>query len=81
MDYSYIAYDNNNKVVNGSIAAVSETAASDRLIKLGLKIVTLKPVNKLNVDLSHYLKSGNKIKVETIGYFRPPGVHAACAPA
>lgn len=69
MNYAYIAYDGENKVVNGSISALSEKAAGDRLTKMGFHVLSLKTVNPLNMDISKLFKSEAKVKSEQIVMF------------
>jgi type IV pilus assembly protein PilC len=44
MDYAYLGYTADSKIVKGKITAVSESAASTTLSDLGYRVVNLKPV-------------------------------------
>jgi type IV pilus assembly protein PilC len=44
MDYAYLGYTADRKIVKGKITAVSESAASTTLSDLGYRVVNLKPV-------------------------------------
>ena len=44
MDYAYLGYTADRKVVKGKITAASESAAGTTLSELGYRIVDLKPI-------------------------------------
>ena len=69
MDYSFIAFTGENKMINGSIAATTERAATERLTKLGYRVMSLKAVTPLNLDLGKYFKSKSKVKNEEVVIF------------
>jgi type IV pilus assembly protein PilC len=69
MDYTFIAYTGENRIINGSIAAATERAANERLTKLGYRVMSLKAVTPLNLDLGKYFKSKNQVKNEEIVTF------------
>jgi len=66
MDYSFIAFTTENKIINGSIAATTEKAANERLTKLGYRVMTLKVVTPLNLDLGKYFKSKSQVKDDEV---------------
>jgi type IV pilus assembly protein PilC len=63
MEYSYVAYDKNRKIVEGKLSATNETTAATLLASSGYQILSLKfrgthlSLSKLNVNLG-----GVKIK-------------------
>lgn len=60
MDYTYIGYTEDRRLVKGKIAASDERAASDMLANAGYRIVSLKPATKFLPDLSKILRTGVK---------------------
>ena len=69
MDYTYIAYTGENRVINGSIAAATERAANEHLTKLGYRVMRLKAVTPFNMDLGKYFNSKSQVKNEEVVIF------------
>jgi type II secretory pathway component PulF len=66
MEFNYIAYTDGNKLINGSVAAATERAANERLAKLGYRVLTLKLVTPLMMDISRLFPSKLKVKTDTV---------------
>jgi type II secretory pathway component PulF len=66
MEFNYIAYTEGNKLINGSVTAATEKAASERLTKLGYRVLTLKLVTPLMMDISKLFPSKSKVKADTV---------------
>lgn len=56
MEYQYIGYTNNKRVVRGKISAATEVAAMDNLSRIGYRVVSLNEVKPFLPDLSNFLK-------------------------
>ena len=69
MDYSYIAYSQENKIINGAVGASTERAASEYLVKLGYRVLSLKAVKPFAPDWSKFFPSSSKIKPDMIVLF------------
>lgn len=60
MNYSYVAYTQDRRIVKGKLAAVDERAAIDMLSAIGYRVVSLKPEARLLPDLSRFLQPSVK---------------------
>lgn len=69
MDYKYVAYTAENKTIKGTITSTTEKSATERLHKLGYRVLSLKEVTPLNTDLGKYFKSTAKVKNEEVVIF------------
>jgi type IV pilus assembly protein PilC len=67
MDYAYLGYTTDRKIVRGKVAAITEQAASEMLINFGYNIVSLKPIASF-VPKNVVLFQG-KVKAEEIVSF------------
>jgi type IV pilus assembly protein PilC len=69
MEYAYIGYTEDRRVVKGRISAVSEKLATDMLSGLGYNVINLKPITRFIPDLSEIFKS--KVKsTELVSFSR-----------
>ncbi len=57
MNFSYVAYTQDKRMVKGKLAAVDERAAIDMLSTIGYRVVSLKPEARLLPDLSRLLQA------------------------
>ncbi len=69
MDYTYIAYTQENKLINGAVGASTEKAANDYLVKQGLKVLSLKEVKAFAPNWGKFLQTSGKVKADTIVLF------------
>ena len=69
MDYSYVAYPQENRIINGAIGASTERAASDYLVKQGYRVLSLKAAKRIAPDWSKFFPSTSKVKADTIILF------------
>ncbi len=69
MDYSYIAYTQENKIINGAVGASTERAASEYLVKQGYRVLSLKTVKPFAPDWSKFFPSSSKVKPDMIVLF------------
>lgn len=69
MDYTFVAYSGENKIINGSIAATTERAANERLTKLGYRVMSLKVITPLNLNLGKLFKSKSQVKNDEVVIF------------
>ncbi len=69
MDYSYIAYSQENKLISGAVGASTERAATDYLVKLGYRVLSLKAVKPFAPDWGKFFSTGSKIKPDSIILF------------
>ncbi|MBN1368032.1 MAG: type II secretion system F family protein [Dehalococcoidales bacterium] len=69
MDYSYVAYTEENKIINGAIGASTEKAASDYLVKQGYRVLSLKEKKPLSLSLGNFFSMGKKVKQDDIVLF------------
>jgi len=60
MNYSYVAYTQDKRMVKGKLAAVDERAAIDMLTTVGYRVVSIKPETRLLPDLSRFLQPAVK---------------------
>jgi type IV pilus assembly protein PilC len=60
MDYSYLGYTDDRKIIKGKISAANEQVASDKLSSLGYRIVDLKPIKAFMPNITLF-----KSKVKT----------------
>lgn len=60
MDYTYVGYTEDRKLVKGKIAASDERVASDMLANAGYRVISLKPAPRFLPDVSKLLKAGVK---------------------
>jgi type IV pilus assembly protein PilC len=67
MEYAYIGYTEDRRVVKGRISAISEKLAADMLSGLGYNIINLKPITRFIPDFSEIFKS--KVKVAELVAF------------
>ena len=56
MDYTYLGYGEDRRIVKGRISAASEHAAVDTLAKFGYQVVSLKPMTSFLPDFSKLLQ-------------------------
>lgn len=56
MDYTYLGYGEDRRIVKGSISAASERAAVDMLANVGYQVVSLKPMTRFLPDFSKLLQ-------------------------
>jgi len=68
VDFTYIAYTKENKVINGNISAGSEADAGERLKKMGYRVLSLRPVTPLKLNFSRFT-SGSRVKIDTVVMF------------
>ena len=68
MNYQYVAYTNENKIVKGTISVASEKAAEQALMRQGYQPITLKPLT-LMFSLEKILPSLFKVKQKEIIMF------------
>jgi type IV pilus assembly protein PilC len=57
MEYAYIGYTEDRRVVKGKIEALSEAMANDALSGLGYKVMNLKPMTKFVPDFNQMFKA------------------------
>lgn len=69
MNYLYVGYTEDKKIVNGTIAAASEEAASEVLARLGHKVLSLKPVQPFAPSWEKLFPSFFKVKPDEIAIF------------
>jgi type IV pilus assembly protein PilC len=69
MDYSYVAYTQENKIINGAVGASTERAASEYLVKQGYRVLSLKTVKPFAPDWSKFFPSASKVKPDMIVLF------------
>lgn len=69
MDYSYIAYSQENKLISGAVGASTERAAIDYLVKLGYRVLSLKAVRPFAPNWGKFFPSASKIKPDIIILF------------
>ena len=70
MEYSYIAYTKDNRVISGSVVAAGEYAAGEHLAKLGYSVLSLKKAKPFQIGLGKiFSSSSSKVKNETIVTF------------
>lgn len=67
MDYAYIGYTQDKRVVKGRVAAASEDLAVDMLSNIGYEVVNLKPVTPFMPDLDKLFQG--KVKPEALSTF------------
>ncbi|GAI07265.1 unnamed protein product, partial [marine sediment metagenome] len=56
MDYTYLGYGEDRRIVKGRISAASERAAVDMLANVGYQVVSLKPMTRFLPDFSKLLQ-------------------------
>ncbi len=69
MDYTYVAYTQENKIVNGAVGASTEKAASDYLAKQGFRILSLKANNPPGFASMKISFTSSKVKPDAIVLF------------
>ncbi len=69
MDYTYLAYTQENQLINGAVGASTEKAANDYLVKQGLKVLSLKEVKTFSPDWGKFLQTKGKVKADSIVLF------------
>lgn len=67
MEYSYFGYTNYRQAVRGKISAASETAAIEKLSRIGYRIISLKEVKTFLPDLGNLFKG--KVKQSELTMF------------
>jgi len=67
MDYSYLGYTEDRRLVKGKISALSEALAGEMLSGLGYKVINLKPVTSFLPDFNKFFKS--KVKTTELVSF------------
>jgi len=67
MDYAYIAYTEDRRLVRGKISAANEQVASEALSKVGYRLVSLKPVVSFLPSLRKYLPA--RVKAQDMVLF------------
>jgi type IV pilus assembly protein PilC len=67
MEYAYIGYTEDRKVVKGKIEAISEVLANEMLSGLGYNVINLKPITRFVPDLSTIFKP--KVKTSELVTF------------
>ncbi len=60
MNYSYVAYTQDRRMVKGKLSAVDERAAIDMLSTIGYRVVSLKPEARLFPSLDRFLQPSVK---------------------
>lgn len=68
MDYTYVAYNRDKKIIKGKLSAASEEAASGMLNSSGYQIVNLKSVTPL-FNLGKLLQSAPTVKLKEVIMF------------
>lgn len=69
MDYTYIAYTQENKIINGAVGASTEKAASEYLSKQGFKVLSLKANNPPGFATMKISLTSSKVKPDAIILF------------
>ena len=69
MDYTYVAYTEDNKIINGAVGASTEKAASDYLVKQGYRVLSLKTKKPISLDVGKFFSTGSKVKQDAIILF------------
>lgn len=69
MDYTYVAYTEDNKIINGAVGASTEKAASDYLVKQGYRVLSLKAKKPLSISMGKFFSTGSKVKQDAIILF------------
>jgi type IV pilus assembly protein PilC len=69
MDYTYVAYTQENKIINGAVGASTERAASDYLVKQGYRVLSLKADKPFSLNLGKFFPSASKVKPDAIVLF------------
>ena len=64
MDYAYVGYTEDKRLIKGKIPAASEQAAMDMLDNVGYRIISLKPITRVLPDFSKLLES--KVKPQEL---------------
>jgi type IV pilus assembly protein PilC len=67
MDYAYIGYTQDKRVVKGRVTATSEDLAVDMLSNIGLEVVNLKTVTPFMPDLDRLFQG--KVKADALATF------------
>ncbi len=67
MDYAYVAYTEDKRMVKGKVSAISEQIAAEALMKAGYSIVSVKPVVPFFPSLGKYFSG--RIKTQDLLLF------------
>lgn len=67
MDYAYVAYTEDKRLIKGKISAANEQIASDALAKVGYRLVSLKPAVSFLPSFSRHLPA--RVKAQDLVLF------------
>ena len=57
MNYNYLGYTEDRRIVKGRISASNERAAADMLANIGYRVVSLKPITAFIPNLGGFLQA------------------------